>query len=411
MADIVTNTLQIGSNNLILRDADAQEQLVTVKDGLASLSSVPTEVRQAILSLFESAAYAETGLTDEITVIEAWAETVTSLTLDKNTVSISGTTTSQIIATTVPAGKTVTWSSSNESVATVSNTGLVTGVGNGTAIITATSGDINAKCTVTVSGIAELVSISAVYTQSGTVYDTDTLDSLKSDLVVTGIYDDSSTATITNYVLSGTLAKGTQTITVTYGGKTDTFTVNVTHYDTSILSWDFTESLTDKKQQRVATLSETGVTQGSTGLVYSGDASVWCGSLDGLTMYTIEIDVTKFQKPGSGNATVYNPGNDLTGSGNGGLGFNTTEGWRFRNANGTWYSVSGGTGAKDATIFDGKTMKIQIDRDVSNTYSLYADDVFVGSATFTNFTNKSGFRVTGRSGCIFTGVRVYEGIV
>ena len=34
MADIITNTLQIGSNNLILRDADAQEQLVTVKDGL-----------------------------------------------------------------------------------------------------------------------------------------------------------------------------------------------------------------------------------------------------------------------------------------------------------------------------------------------------------------------------------------
>jgi len=37
MADIITNTLQIGSNNLILRDADAQEQLVTVKDGLADL--------------------------------------------------------------------------------------------------------------------------------------------------------------------------------------------------------------------------------------------------------------------------------------------------------------------------------------------------------------------------------------
>lgn len=34
MADIITNTLQIGSNNLVLRDADAQEQLVTVKDGL-----------------------------------------------------------------------------------------------------------------------------------------------------------------------------------------------------------------------------------------------------------------------------------------------------------------------------------------------------------------------------------------
>lgn len=73
-----------------------------------------------------------------------------------------------------------------------------------------------------------LVSIGAVYTQSGTVYDTDTLDSLKADLVVTATYDDSTTAVVTNYTLSGTLTEGTSIITVTYGGKTDTFSVTVT---------------------------------------------------------------------------------------------------------------------------------------------------------------------------------------
>lgn len=72
-----------------------------------------------------------------------------------------------------------------------------------------------------------LVSISAVYTQSGTVYDTDTLDSLKADLVVTAHYDDLSTETVTNYVLSGTLTEGTSVITVSYGGKTTTFNVMV----------------------------------------------------------------------------------------------------------------------------------------------------------------------------------------
>lgn len=77
---------------------------------------------------------------------------------------------------------------------------------------------------------AELVSISAVYTQSGTVYDTDTLNSLKADLVVTATYDDSSTAVVTAYTLSGTLTAGTSTVTVTYNGKTTTFTVNVTAY-------------------------------------------------------------------------------------------------------------------------------------------------------------------------------------
>lgn len=74
-----------------------------------------------------------------------------------------------------------------------------------------------------------LLSITAVYTQSGTVYDTDSLDSLKSDLVVTAYYDDGTTADVTSAsTLSGTLAEGTNTITATYSGKTATFNVTVT---------------------------------------------------------------------------------------------------------------------------------------------------------------------------------------
>lgn len=75
---------------------------------------------------------------------------------------------------------------------------------------------------------ADLVSISAVYTQSGTVYDTDTLDSLKADLVVTAHMSDQTTRTVTEYTLSGTLTEGTSTVTVAYGGKTTTFSVTVT---------------------------------------------------------------------------------------------------------------------------------------------------------------------------------------
>ena len=77
---------------------------------------------------------------------------------------------------------------------------------------------------------ADLVSISAVYTQSGTVYDTDSLDSLKSDIVVTATMSDQTTRTIMDYTLSGTLVAGTSTITVSYSGKTTTFTVTVTEY-------------------------------------------------------------------------------------------------------------------------------------------------------------------------------------
>ena len=100
----------------------------------------------------------------------------------------------------------------------------------GTSTVAVSYSGKNTSFTVTVSAVPTLSSITAVYTQSGTVYDTDTLDSLKADLVVTAIYSDSSEETVpsTDYTLSGTLEVGTSTVTVTYEGKTDTFTVTVT---------------------------------------------------------------------------------------------------------------------------------------------------------------------------------------
>lgn len=75
----------------------------------------------------------------------------------------------------------------------------------------------------------DVLSISAVFTQgSAVIYDTDDLDTLKQYLVVTATMTDSTTQTVTNYTLSGALTVGTSTITVSYGGKTTTFTVTVT---------------------------------------------------------------------------------------------------------------------------------------------------------------------------------------
>lgn len=79
---------------------------------------------------------------------------------------------------------------------------------------------------------AKLASISAVFTQGSTVvYDTDDLDFLRSMLVVTAHFDNGATSTVANYTLSGTLTAGTSTVTVSYGGKTTTFNVTVTHSD------------------------------------------------------------------------------------------------------------------------------------------------------------------------------------
>lgn len=74
---------------------------------------------------------------------------------------------------------------------------------------------------------ASLVSISAVYTQTVAVEPIDPLSVLRDDLVVTAHYADHSTEQVYGYTLSGTLAVGTSTVTVTYGDKTASITVTV----------------------------------------------------------------------------------------------------------------------------------------------------------------------------------------
>lgn len=76
--------------------------------------------------------------------------TVTGLSIDKSTSSITVGGTDTITATTTPTGKNVIWTSSNPGVATVSG-GVVTGVAAGTAVVTATAGHYSAACVVTVS--------------------------------------------------------------------------------------------------------------------------------------------------------------------------------------------------------------------------------------------------------------------
>ena len=80
------------------------------------------------------------------------------------------------------------------------------------------------------SELFPLISINATFTQSGVIYDTDSLDVLKQYLVVVANYVGGTSRTLSDseYTLSGTLTAGTSTITVSYQSFTDTFTVTVT---------------------------------------------------------------------------------------------------------------------------------------------------------------------------------------
>ena len=193
-------------------------------------SGLTADIKTALLQIAQKVAYIDEDGQDYYDDLYDALYAITAITLNTNSVTINtigGT--SQLTATTTPEGGSVSWSSSNTSVATVSSTGLVTSVAYGSATITATAGNVSATCSVLVA-TATCTGITATYTQSGTVYDTATLDSLKSDLVVTASWSDSTTTTLeaTDYTLTGTLSEGTSLVTVSYGGQTDTFNVTVT---------------------------------------------------------------------------------------------------------------------------------------------------------------------------------------
>lgn len=78
---------------------------------------------------------------------------LTGITLSDSTATVAAEGTKQLTATLSPAGATgtVSWYTSDAAVATVSATGLVTGVSAGTAIITAVCDNFAASCTVTVT--------------------------------------------------------------------------------------------------------------------------------------------------------------------------------------------------------------------------------------------------------------------
>ena len=81
---------------------------------------------------------------------------VTSVSLEPTTASIVAGNTQQLTATILPSNATVRdykWKSSDESIATVSNTGLVTAIaaGNATITVTTTDGGKTATCAISVT--------------------------------------------------------------------------------------------------------------------------------------------------------------------------------------------------------------------------------------------------------------------
>ncbi len=100
---------------------------------------------------------ADGGDTKETEGIKTEPPKVTTITLDKTNIDLVKGGTDIITATVLPENaidKTITWTSSNEAVVTVDDDGNITAVGEGVAIITATSNEVSevsATCNITVT--------------------------------------------------------------------------------------------------------------------------------------------------------------------------------------------------------------------------------------------------------------------
>lgn len=209
---------------------EIEEDIADIKADLEELkgnSGLTEEMKQALLQIASKVAYIdEHGQEYYDDLYDSFYPNISSISCLYNQ---SGTVYSTTTLDSLKDDLTVTAHYSNGTTARLSDSdySLSGTLTTGTSTIIVTYGNLTTSFTVTVTGVT---SIDAVYTQTGTVYDTATLDSLKSDLVVTATLSDSSTFVVpaSDYVLSGTLTGGTSTITVTYGSLTDTFTVVVT---------------------------------------------------------------------------------------------------------------------------------------------------------------------------------------
>ncbi|WP_379154812.1 Ig domain-containing protein [Paenibacillus sp. sgz5001063] len=126
----------------------------------------------------------------------------------------------------------VEWSTSDAKIADVDN-GLITGVGTGTAVITAKLGTVSATITVKVGLVDELAADVSLITMAATDKEQITLTATDSKGVETNVTADAdwttskaTIATVKKGLVTGVL-KGKATITASYGGQKTTISVEV----------------------------------------------------------------------------------------------------------------------------------------------------------------------------------------
>jgi uncharacterized protein YjdB len=284
---------------------------------------------------------------------------VTSVTLDENAIELIEGRTRQLVATVLPSNatdKSVTWSSSNNDIATVTSDGTVTAVSTGTATITVTSHDgPTASCVVTVQEVTyttvaiegassvsaetceyravcdnvEDVTSSATWSiTSGSQYAT--INSSNGEITILNGASESSvtiqavyagltaTTTVTLTYVSGAVSETTSVITTDVGGNSTSIVTTITTYADNSSTEVVETVVTDANGDSVGSTESTKTTNAdgsynsvTTNYDENGDptnGSNVTGDTDGnVSTQTVEYDE-------SGNTVVTGYDIDTSGS-------------------------------------------------------------------------------------------------
>ena len=227
-----TSTLTVTYN-----PTDADNRSVTWKSSNTSVATVSTSGKVTAITSGTATITATSANGKTATCTVTVTNPISGISLSQESLSLTKGGTSTLTVTYNPTdadNRSVTWNSSNTSVATVSTSGKVTAVASGTATITATSANgKTATCTVTVTNPVSSISLSQTslsLTKGGTSTLTVTYNPTDADSrSVTWSSSNTSVATISTSGVVTAVANGTATITATsINGKTATCTVCVT---------------------------------------------------------------------------------------------------------------------------------------------------------------------------------------
>lgn len=270
-----------------------------------------------------------------------------------------------------------------------------------------------------------LTSISATYNGGDVAVGTD-VNSL-SGVVVTGTYSNGTTSVISGYTLSGQIAEGENTITVTYGELTTTFKVTGVaessggdegggEVDTEGLLhyWDFTQSLSDLVGDADAEIPTNGVHankayQDNNGLHIEADRDFaqMLGVFGYNRTYEIDVGAVDAQYGTSAHGRLFTT---HLSDGYGMLIYrcNTVVGWQAYSSGWNGQVVS-----NDVAAFANKTVKITVDG--NGNYSYYVDGTLLYAAT-TPYNRPDdtdvflGSAQTAAYNTIIKAMRIYEGV-